>query len=333
VQAELARSGAPAADDVRFDIVAHSMGGLVARYYLQYGAADLPADGSAPPITWAGARRVDRLIQVGTPNAGSVHALEDLAHGVEFAPILPRYDAAILGTMPAVYQLLPRVRHARVVADGDGAEPLDIYDVDLWVRMRWGLADPGQDRVLAVLLPETGDPDARRAIALDHLRKCLDRARRLAEALDVPVNRPQGLDIHLFLGDATATYGVLAVDPRGRIRVGRSSPGTARSPAQAPSSTSGSEPPGRRGWSPRSTGAGSPSSSRVTWGSPPTRPSPTTCCTCSWRQQDRTAGPGPGTAWPGAHRASGCRSEAAKSTSPRRAYTIPPPHPTRRRPR
>ncbi|MGD8677085.1 MAG: hypothetical protein PVG81_14885, partial [Desulfobacterales bacterium] len=40
--------------DVRFDIVAHSMGGLVARYYLRYGAQDLPPDGSLPEPTWAG---------------------------------------------------------------------------------------------------------------------------------------------------------------------------------------------------------------------------------------------------------------------------------------
>ena len=32
----------------RFDIVAHSMGGLVARYYLRYGTEDLPEDGSDP---------------------------------------------------------------------------------------------------------------------------------------------------------------------------------------------------------------------------------------------------------------------------------------------
>ena len=30
---------------VKFDIVAHSMGGLIARWYLRYGRADLQADG------------------------------------------------------------------------------------------------------------------------------------------------------------------------------------------------------------------------------------------------------------------------------------------------
>ena len=33
-------------DEVKFDIVAHSMGGLVTRYFLRYGAEDLPEDGS-----------------------------------------------------------------------------------------------------------------------------------------------------------------------------------------------------------------------------------------------------------------------------------------------
>ena len=32
--------------DIKFDIVSHSMGGLLLRYYLRYGAADLPEDGS-----------------------------------------------------------------------------------------------------------------------------------------------------------------------------------------------------------------------------------------------------------------------------------------------
>ncbi len=51
--------------DVKFDIVAHSMGGLLARYYLRYGTADLPEDGSLPPVTWAGTEHVQRLVMVG----------------------------------------------------------------------------------------------------------------------------------------------------------------------------------------------------------------------------------------------------------------------------
>jgi len=39
--------------DVKFDIVAHSMGGLLTRYFLRYGNQDLPAEG-LPKLTWGG---------------------------------------------------------------------------------------------------------------------------------------------------------------------------------------------------------------------------------------------------------------------------------------
>ncbi|MGD8961932.1 MAG: hypothetical protein PVH43_05425 [Desulfobacterales bacterium] len=51
------------------------------------------------------------VIMVGTPNAGSIQALKVLVEGFKPAVLLPRYPAAVLGTMPAVYALLPRNRH------------------------------------------------------------------------------------------------------------------------------------------------------------------------------------------------------------------------------
>lgn len=197
--------------DVRFDIVAHSMGGLLTRYYLRYGAADLPENGDVPELTWAGAAHVERLIMVATPNAGSLKALEQCRDGL-YLPTQARYSAAVLGTMPSLYELLPRPRHGAVVTDGAPSETLDFMDPALWETMEWGLADPQQADVLALLLPDVADASERRAIALDHLRKCLARAKQFHAALDRPATPPPGLSLYLFAGDAVPTLSTFRVD-------------------------------------------------------------------------------------------------------------------------
>jgi pimeloyl-ACP methyl ester carboxylesterase len=210
--------------DVKFDIIAHSMGGLVVRYYLRYGSADLPADGSLPPLTWEGARYIENVVMVGTPNAGSVDTVTLLLEGEKFAPMFGKYEPAILGTMPAVYQLLPRSRHGTVI--NASAEELieDIHDPALWERMGWGLADPRQDAVLQMLLPDVQDPAVRRRIALDHQGKALQRAKHVAAALDIGASPPAGLSLYLIAGDAVPTEAVVAVD-KGTTKVVKNAPG------------------------------------------------------------------------------------------------------------
>jgi len=206
--------------DIKFDIVAHSMGALLARYYLRYGGADLPADGSLPALTWAGSQHVDRAILVAPPNAGSLESLVNLVEGRKFGPTLPRYSPTVLGSFPALYQLLPRSRHGSVVW-ADGGEPIeDLLDPQLWQGMGWGLASPAEAESLGWLLPEIATAADRRAVALDHQRKSLERARQFAAALDRPGQRPSGVDLMLVAGDAVDTPAVIAVDrSTGRLRV------------------------------------------------------------------------------------------------------------------
>lgn len=220
--ADLAQHARGSAAPAKVDVVAHSMGGLVLLYYLRYGTQPLPDDASLPQATWAGAARVEHAIIVGTPSAGSVLSLKQLIEGVQYAPIVPEYRPAIVGTCPSVYQLLPRDRHARVVNASTGRPLESLYDIRTWEKYRWGLADPAQDRYLAWLLPDVADPAERRRIALDHLRKCLARAEQLHRALDLPMTGPSapppGLTISLWAGDAEPTPAVLAIDPAsGRI--------------------------------------------------------------------------------------------------------------------
>jgi len=215
--------GLSADEHVKVDVVAHSMGGLVLRYYLRYGTQALPDDGSLPELTWEGAKNVDRAFLVGTPSAGSVGSFQRLVEGLDLNPVFPNYRPTVVGTMPALYQLLPRPRHVRII-DEQG-EPIDVLDASVWELYGWGLADPDADEQLAWLLPDIESPEDRRRIALDHLRKCLARADQFFRALDIPASPPEGTSIYLFAGDADETHSVITVDADGKLSPGAFEPG------------------------------------------------------------------------------------------------------------
>jgi len=199
--------------DVKFDLVAHSMGGLVARYYLRYGPQDLPADGSLPELTWEGAQYVHRAVLIGTPNAGSLKALEQLVEGADFSPVTPSYSPSILGTMPSIYQLLPRERHGAIVDADNPDQMLDDYmNPTFWEKMGWGLASSEQGDLLAALMPEIDDPEERRRTALDHQAKALRNAAQFMRAIDRPASPPEGLSLHLIAADSEPTDAIAAID-------------------------------------------------------------------------------------------------------------------------
>jgi pimeloyl-ACP methyl ester carboxylesterase len=82
--------------------IAHSMGGLVARYYIEVL--------KGYPLTRA-------LITFGTPHRGSPQAFDYLVNGYRKLGVELRELTAILQSLPSVYQLLPRYR---AVLDVDG---------------------------------------------------------------------------------------------------------------------------------------------------------------------------------------------------------------------
>ena len=209
---------------IKFDLVAHSMGSLVARYYLRYGTAELPEDGSLPPVTWEGAQHVEHLVMIGPPNAGSVETLHTLVNGLHPAPLLSPYPAAVVGTLPAVYQILPRSRHQPLL-DIAGQPIEDIFDPALWEYNEWGLADPDEADMLAMLLPDIPDAEERRQVALDHQRKALIRAKHVTAALDVPATPPMSVRLLLVAGDSMDTMSTLKIDAEGNLNVVASAPG------------------------------------------------------------------------------------------------------------
>ena len=88
--------------DARFNLVGHSMGGLVARYYLRYGGAE-----PGGPVTWGGARRIENLVLVATPNGGSIASLDAVLRGNRVGLSATTLAASVIARMPAIYQLLP----------------------------------------------------------------------------------------------------------------------------------------------------------------------------------------------------------------------------------
>jgi pimeloyl-ACP methyl ester carboxylesterase len=219
--------------DLRFDIIAHSMGGLIARYFAMYGDADV-SDDRQPSPDWSGARSIGRLVLFGTPNAGSMDALRTLIYGYSLTGAnKPRVNPfkslgrAPIFTMPSVYQLLPRRESARFYNDKLEPVKTDLYDVETWKRYNWSAAfDPEiikKDLKASVKkFGETeGRPAAARTLALHeaYLQAVLKRAVSFHEALDVVSAPPDTLRLHLVGGDCEPTVaGALIVDDKGEAR-------------------------------------------------------------------------------------------------------------------
>lgn len=104
---------APSERAGRVVMVAHSMGGLVARYWLG------PLEG------WPLCRS---LITLGTPHRGAPKALQLLANGVRVAGVRLGGVSDLLGRWPSVAELLPRYP---AVWDATAEAPLYPHDVPL----------------------------------------------------------------------------------------------------------------------------------------------------------------------------------------------------------
>ena len=204
---------------VKFDLIGHSMGGLVAGYYLRYGGVRFPDDPQAEfPVTWAGSGDVDKVIMVGTPNAGYLDTALEITGGMKLSSGAPLIPPAVFATFPSMYQMLPDPASGAIVAS-DGSVP-DLWDVNVWTEMQWGLADPAEDEELTGILPEVSDPEERRAIALDHLRKCLLRAEIFRKLMRVtPEDQPDDVKFFLIAGDALETNHTALVGGDGSLSV------------------------------------------------------------------------------------------------------------------
>ena len=189
---------AEARDDphARFNVIGHSMGGLIARYYLRYGTAE-PQDGA--PVTWAGARRIQNLVLVATPNAGGIHALEVLLYGNKVGLSQATLAAPVIARMPSVYQLLPPEGAAALLDHTLRPLDVDLHDVETWRRLQWGPFAPAPVRRLA------GFTDADAEAYPPFLEAVLARGAALHRALARIPETPCPVKVVVLGGDCLPT--------------------------------------------------------------------------------------------------------------------------------
>ena len=168
--------------DLKFNIIAHSMGGLIARYAAMYGDADLPADDAAIRPTWAGAAHISKIVMIGTPNEGSSDAFATLVEGYSITeglrrrvPLLNKLTAEDAARSPSVFQLMPHHEAVKFLDENLKPLDLDLYDAATWKRYGWGAINSAEFR--HHFSGHAEDLDA-------YLAATLKRARRFQDALD-----------------------------------------------------------------------------------------------------------------------------------------------------
>ena len=196
--------------DLKVDIVAHSMGGIVSRYLLNYGTEDV-LDRDDAPATMAGASLINRLVLLGTPSLGSAHTVQVFIQGEK---IVQRIRPEVLASMPSTYQLLPNPDRKPLI--GIDSRPLrtsddatsperNVFDVETWRALKWSVFDP---KVIARVGPQHAE------LLQRYFTKYLARAGRLQQVL----RRPQPASatrLIVFGADCTLTPSRVLVEAEG----------------------------------------------------------------------------------------------------------------------
>lgn len=163
--------------NLKFDVIAHSMGGLIARYAVMYGDEDPPPSLKA---TWKGAKHFRRVFLIGTPNKGSVLAFRALLKGYSILrinfninlPFLQNLTMFDLFTIQSVYQLLPH-ENVKWVYD----ENLDLMEIDLFDSNTWELYG------LGIFSEKNLQEEFDLQVAREYLKAVLERARIFQKAV------------------------------------------------------------------------------------------------------------------------------------------------------
>ncbi|MEO8675123.1 MAG: hypothetical protein ABI569_06055 [Casimicrobiaceae bacterium] len=196
--------------ELKVDLVAHSMGGLIARYYLRYGTVDVLESGSDELVTLYGTTRVRKLILLGTPNMGSAGSLHAFIGGEPIG--FGRIPTEVLATIPSGYQLFPHPLVTWLIdVQGRGLYE-DLFSSATWRRFGWSVFSPGA--VARLKAARGADSDAYVEALRRYFDYRLERGRRFMWMLSTP-EPATPIRYVLFGGDCTLTPARLALEDEG----------------------------------------------------------------------------------------------------------------------
>jgi len=200
--------------DLQFNVIAHSMGGLIARYAAMYGNQDLPDDDSEIKPNWAGAQDISKIVMIGVPNEGSADAFATLVYGYSITeglrrrvPLLNKLTAEDAIRSPAVFQLLPHSGAVKFLDENLNPLTVDLYDPEVWKRYSWSpIYDPEFRRRYTHHKSDSVDLESVSLHNLElYLAATLKRTRRFHEALDAAQSPKLPVTLLAIGGDCEET--------------------------------------------------------------------------------------------------------------------------------
>jgi len=194
--------------ELKVDIVAHSMGGLITRYFMRYGRVDVTNDNEFP-VNMYGGERVRRVVLLGTPNLGSVKMMNAFINGIQLG--LKSINPETLMTMPSLYHLFPHPLNNWIVTAEGKELDRDLFDINVWRSFQWAIFDP---KVRARIVNEYDNKkEAEEYLQTleQFFEQSLERARRFVWSLTVPLPEKHPLLI-VFGGDCHLTPARIVVE-------------------------------------------------------------------------------------------------------------------------
>ncbi len=196
--------------NLKVDIVAHSMGGLITRYYIRYGRQDVIGDNDFDKkVTMYGAERIRRVILLGTPNLGSIRSLSLFITGLDIG--VNQIGTETLASMPSLYQLFPHALNNWIVTSEGKPLDRDLYDVNIWKSFKWSIFDPKVRQRVLDKYDDKAKAEQHLATFERYFERNLERARRFAWSLSIATPKPEPKLI-VFGGGCTLTPARILVE-------------------------------------------------------------------------------------------------------------------------